>query len=145
MKYLIGLLSLFVSALALAQVPVSSPIGAWKTIDDATGKEKALVRITEAGGVLTGKIEKLFDATKQDSKCEECTDSRKGQPVIGMTILRNVKKGEAHWEGGDILDAANGKVYRVRMTPSTDNQSMEVRGYVGTPMFGRTQKWVRAE
>ena len=64
MKYLIGLLSLFVSALALAQVPVSSPIGAWKTIDDATGKEKAIVRISEAGGVLTGKIEKLFDATK---------------------------------------------------------------------------------
>ena len=149
MKRLIGLLALFVTSVAFAQAPAPSsapsPAGAWKTIDDATGKEKAIVRITEAGGVLTGKIEKLFDATKQDSKCDECTDSRKGQPVIGMTILRNVKKGESHWEGGDILDAANGKVYRVRMTPSPDNKSMEVRGYIGTPMLGRSQKWVRAE
>jgi uncharacterized protein (DUF2147 family) len=145
MKHGIGLLALFVTSLAFAQTPAPSPAGAWKTIDDATGKEKAIVRITEAGGVLTGKIEKLFDSTKLDSKCDECTDSRKGQPVIGMTFLRNVKKGETHWEGGDILDAANGKVYRVRMTPSSDNKSMEVRGYVGTPMFGRSQKWVRAE
>lgn len=145
MKRLIGLLAIVLTSAAVAQTPSPSPAGAWKTIDDATGKEKAIVRITETGGVLTGKIEKLFDATKQDSKCEECTDSRKGQPVIGMTILRNVKKGESHWEGGDILDAANGKVYRVRMTPSPDNKSMEVRGYIGTPMFGRSQKWVRAE
>ena len=122
-----------------------TPVGAWKTIDDASGQEKALVRITESGGVLTGKVEKLFDPAKQDSKCEECTDSRKGQPVLGMTILRNVKKGEAFWEGGDILDAANGKVYRARLTPSGDNKSMDVRGYMGVPMLGRTQKWVRVE
>ena len=145
MKRFFGVVAFFVTSVAFAQTPAASPVGAWKTIDDATGKEKAIVRISEAGGVLTGKIEKLFDATKQDSKCEECSDGRKGQPVIGMTILRNVKKGETYWEGGDILDAANGKVYRVRMTPSTDNKSMEVRGYVGTPMFGRSQKWVRAE
>ena len=145
MKRLIGLFGLIFIGVAFAQTPAPTPEGAWKTIDDATGKEKAIVRITEVGGVLTGKIEKLFDAAKQDSKCEECSDSRKGQPVIGMTILRNVKKGEAHWEGGDILDAANGKVYRVRMTPSADNKSMEVRGYVGTPMFGRSQKWLRTE
>jgi len=143
MKRLIGLLAFFVTSAAFAQTP--SPAGTWKTIDDATGKEKAVVRITEAGGILTGKIEKLFDAAKQDSKCDECTDSRKGQPVIGMTILRNVKKGESHWEGGDILDAANGKVYRVRMTPAADNKSMEVRGYIGMPMLGRSQKWVRTE
>ncbi len=143
MKRSIGLLAMFVTTVAFAQSP--SPAGAWKTIDDATGKEKAIVRITESGGVLTGKIEKLLDATKQDSKCDECTDSRKGQPIIGLTILRNVKKAESHWEGGDILDAANGKVYRVRMTLSSDNKSMEVRGYVGTPMFGRSQKWMRAE
>ena len=60
-------------------------------------------------------------------------------------MRRNVKKGEAFWEGGDILDAANGKVYRVRLTPSGDNKSMDVRGYMGVPMLGRTQKWVRVE
>ena len=135
------LLTSITASIAFAQ----SPAGVWKTVDDATGKEKAIIRITEAGGVFTGKIEKLLDPAKQDSKCDECTDSRKGQPVLGMTIIRNIKKGESHWEGGDILDAANGKVYRARLTLSEDNKKLDVRGFMGTPMFGRTQTWSRVE
>ncbi len=138
---LLVLLTYMLSSLAQAQ----SPAGAWKTVDDATGKEKAIIRITEAGGVFTGKVEKLLDPTKQDSKCDECTDSRKGQSVLGLTIIRNIKKGESHWEGGDILDAANGKVYRARLTLSDDNKKLDVKGYIGTPLFGRTQTWSRVE
>ena len=124
---------------------VLNVIGLWKTFDEATGKDKALIRISDTNGVLSGKIDKLFDPAKQDSKCDECTDSRKGQPVLGMTIMRNIKKGETYWEGGDILDAANGKVYRARLTLSADNKKLDVRGYIGTPMLGRTQNWIRVE
>jgi len=138
------LFALFCS-LAVSAAFAETPAGVWKSIDDATGKEKAIIRITEANGVFTGKIEKLLDPAKQDSKCDECTDDRKGKPVVGLTIIRNVKKGETHWEGGDILDAANGKVYRVRLTPSADNKKMDVRGYFGNPIFGRTQVWLRVE
>ena len=138
---LLCLLTSTVASIAFAQ----SPAGLWKTIDDATGKEKAMVRITESAGVFTGKVEKLLDPAKQDSKCDECTDSRKGQPVLGLTIIRNIKKGESHWEGGDILDAANGKVYRARLTLSEDNKKLDVKGYIGTPLFGRTQTWSRVE
>ena len=142
MKRLTGLFVTLASMAALAQTPV----GVWKTIDDATGKEKSLVRITETAGVLSGKVEKGLDpAQPQDSRCDECSDSRKGQPIIGMTIIRNVKKGESVWEGGDILDPNNGKIYRVRLTPSSDNKKLDVRGYIGTPMFGRSQTWVRME
>jgi uncharacterized protein (DUF2147 family) len=141
-RLLAGASTLFFASVVLAQ----SPAGLWKTVDDATGKEKSLVRIVESGGVFTGKVEKTLDPTaKPDQKCDECTDSRKGQPIIGMVIIRNVKKGESHWEGGDILDPNNGKIYRVRLTPSTDNKKLEVRGYVGTPMLGRTQTWQRVE
>lgn len=140
-RTLLCLLTSTVASIAFAQ----SPAGLWKTIDDATGKEKAMVRITEAGGVFTGKVEKLLDPAKQDSKCDECSDSRKGQPVLGLTIIRNIKKGESHWEGGDILDAANGKVYRARLTLSDDNKKLDVKGYIGTPLFGRTQTWSRVE
>ena len=132
-------------ALASASVFAQSPVGLWKTIDDATGKEKSSVRVSEAGGVVSGKIESIVDPAKQDSKCDECSDERKGKPVIGMTILRNVKKGDGVWEGGDILDPNNGKVYRVRLTPSADNKKMQVHGYFGVAIFGRTQTWVRAE
>ena len=141
MKLLFALIGLLAAATAAAQTPT----GAWKTVDDATGKEKAVIRITEANGVFTGKIEKLLDPAKQDSKCDECTDDRKGKPVVGLTIMRNVKTGDGHWEGGDILDAANGKVYRVRLSLSADNKKLEVRGYMGTPLFGRTQTWTRME
>jgi uncharacterized protein (DUF2147 family) len=148
MTHLRRILSLTVAAsaalttLAWAQ----TPIGVWKTIDDATGKEKSLVRITESNGVFTGKVEKGLDPNaKPDQKCEECTDSRKGQPIIGMTIIRNIKKGETHWEGGDILDPNNGKVYRLRLTPSADNKKLDVRGYFGAPMLGRSQTWLRVE
>jgi uncharacterized protein (DUF2147 family) len=139
-------LAAFASALAATCAFAQSPAGLWKTIDDKTGKERAHVRITESGGVFTGKIEKLLapDA-KPDAKCDQCTDSRKDQPIVGMTILRNVKKNEEIYEGGDILDANNGKIYRVRLTLASDNKKLDVRGYVGTPMLGRSQTWHRVE
>ena len=141
MKLLTALLSTFIASVAFAQTPV----GVWKSIDDKTGKEKSIIRITETGGVLSGKIEKLLDPTKQDAKCDECSDERKGKPVTGMTIIRNVKKEDDRWGGGDILDPNDGKIYRVRLTPSADNKKMDVRGYIGTPMLGRTQVWMRVE
>lgn len=143
---LVAKISVSMFALACAGAFAQSPAGLWKTIDDKTGKERALVRITESGGVFTGKIEKLLapDA-KPDAKCDQCTDARKDQPVVGMTILRNVKKNEDLYDGGDILDANNGKVYRVRIKLAADNKQLDVRGYIGTPMLGRSQTWQRAE
>jgi uncharacterized protein (DUF2147 family) len=140
------IISTCIAALCATAALAQSPAGLWKTIDDKTGKERSTVRITESAGVLSGKIEKLLapDA-KQDAKCDQCTDSRKDQPVIGMTIIRNVKKNEDLFDGGDILDPNNGKIYKVRMKLTEDNKKLEVRGYVGAPMFGRTQTWTRIE
>jgi len=123
----------------------ATPAGLWKTIDDETKEEKSLVRINEAGGVLSGKIEKIADPTKQDSKCDKCTDARKDQPVRGMTILEGVKKnaGEEYWDGGTILDPNNGKVYKVRLTPKDGGQVLQVRGFIGP--FYRNQTWQRVE
>lgn len=133
--------------LALAQA-ATTPVGVWKTIDDETKQERSTVRISEVGGVLTGKIEKITDPAKQTAKCDECTDERKGQPILGLTILRNVKKNgnDAElWDGGDILDPGNGKVYRVRLRPIDGGKKLEVRGFVGMPLLGRTQTWIRVE
>lgn len=133
--------------LALAQA-ATTPVGVWKTIDDETKQERSTVRISETGGVLTGKIEKIVDPAKQAAKCDECTDERKGQPILGLTILRGVKKNgnDAElWDGGDILDPANGKVYRVRLRPVDGGKKLEVRGFIGMPLLGRTQTWIRVE
>ena len=141
-----------VSALALSLVSQSSfaqmsPVGLWKTIDDDTKKEKSLVRIKEANGVYSGTIEKLLDPdSKQDAVCDKCTDDRKDKPVLGMTILRNLKvsEGDANvFEGGTIVDPNNGKVYRTRLKPVDDGKKLEMRGYIGP--FYRTQVWLRVE
>ncbi|MFM8736362.1 MAG: DUF2147 domain-containing protein [Betaproteobacteria bacterium] len=124
-----------------------TPVGLWKSIDDETKTEKSLVRITEAGGTLTGKIEKLMDPTKQDAKCDKCSDARKDQPVLGMTIITGVRAGsdQTLWEGGEILDPNNGKAYKVRIKPIDGGKKLEVRGYIGAPLLGRTQTWIRVE
>ena len=143
MKKLILAMTLGLAAsFAMAQ---ATPVGAWKTIDDETKTEKSVVRITDNGGVLSGKIEKITDATKQGEKCDKCSDARKDQPILGLTIIEGVKKNpdEAYWDGGTILDPNNGKVYKVRMTPKDGGKLLEVRGFIG-PFF-RNQQWVRVE
>ena len=134
------------AALAHAQ---ATPAGLWKTIDDETKKEKSLIRITESGGVYTGKLEKLLDpATKPDALCDKCADDRKDQPLVGMTLVKGVKQSEsdkAMWDGGEILDPNNGKTYKVRLTPKDEGKTLAVRGYIGAPLLGRTQTWVRVE
>ena len=145
-KVLMALAATFAASVAFAQ---PTPVGLWKTIDDETKTEKSLIRITEAGGVIGGRIEKLLGAdAKQDAVCEECTDDRKGKPIVGMAIIRGVKKNaetEGLWDGGTILDPNNGKTYKLRLKPSEDGKKLEVRGYIGTPVFGRSQTWQKVE
>jgi uncharacterized protein (DUF2147 family) len=127
----------------------AGPAGLWKTIDDTSKKERSLVRISENGGVFSGRIEKRLDPNaKPNEVCEPCTDDRKGKPVDGMEIIRGVKKSAddgALWDGGSILDPENGKTYKVRLTPVDGGKKLEVRGYIGMPMLGRTQTWIRVE
>lgn len=134
----------FAAPLAFAQ---ESPAGLWKTIDDASGKPSALIRITENGGVLQGKIEKLFRTPEEDQnpKCVQCTDARKDQPIVGMTILNGLKKDGDEYNGGEILDPKNGKVYKSKLTVRDGGKKLEVRGYIGMPMLGRSQMWLRQE
>ncbi len=137
--------ALLLAAAATLAMAQASPAGMWKTIDDETKTEKSTVRIVETGGVLSGKIEKITDTTKQDDKCDKCEGAKKDQRVMGMTIIEGVKKNpdEAYWDGGTILDPNNGKVYKVRLTPRDGGKTLEVRGFIG-PFF-RNQTWQRVE
>jgi len=144
-RRLVAALSLgLFAAIAHAQ---ATPAGLWKTIDDETKKEKSLIRVTESGGVFTGKLEKLLDPTaKPDAVCDKCSDERKDKPIVGMTLIKGVKQNaddKAKWDGGEILDPNNGKTYKVRLTPIDGGKTLEVRGFIGP--FYRNQTWIRAE
>jgi uncharacterized protein (DUF2147 family) len=135
--------ALFLIAAATAAHAQNTPLGVWKTIDDDTKQEKSLVRISESGDVVSGKIDKLLDASEQDQVCEKCSDSRKGKPIVGMSIIDGLKHSGDVWEGGQILDPNNGKVYKVRLKPIENGKKLQVRGSIG-PFF-RTQTWIRVE
>lgn len=124
-----------------------TPVGLWKTIDDVSGKPKSLVRITENNGVLSGKIEKLFRAANEDQNplCTKCEGVNKDQPILGMVILVGLKKEGDEYTGGTILDPDNGKHYKSRLILENDAKKLNVRGYIGVPMFGRSQTWLREE
>lgn len=142
------LIALALAAASCGALAQATPAGLWKTIDDDGKTEKSLVRISEAGGVFSAKVEKVFDPARQDAKCDKCSDERKDQPVLGMTIIRNVKANaddKTLWDGGEILDPNNGKTYKVRIKPVDGGKKLEVRGYVGAPLLGRTQTWLKAD
>ena len=140
---------LWTAALLLLAATASqaNPAGLWKTIDDETQAARSLVRITASEGVWSGRIERLLGAdANPKAVCALCTDERKGQPLVGLSIIRNMKASADDaqvWEGGDITDPDNGKVYRLRLRPLAGGKQLEVRGYIGP--FYRTQTWFRVE
>ena len=138
--------ALLLGALFTAQAS-ESPVGLWRTIDDKTGKEKSLVRIVEANGELRATIEKLYRDPHEElnPNCDKCPGDRKNQPVLGMTIMTGLKKAGSEYDGGEILDPANGKIYRCKMWTAEGGKKLNVRGFIGVSLLGRTQVWVREE
>ena len=138
------LAAILFASLALPALAQMSPVGTWHTMDEKTGEIKSQIVVSEAGGVVSGKIDKVLrkDA-KPDAVCDECSDDRKGKPIVGLEIIRGAKKaaGKDVWEDGKILDPENGKNYTLRLTPIEGGKKLEVRGSIGP--FGRTQTWVR--
>src|SRR5699024_2746810 len=123
-----------------------TPLGTWKTIDDETKEEKSYVKIYESeNGELEGKVVKILTPGKEDLTCEKCSGKNKNQPIKGMVILRGLKKSDAeNWKDGHILDPNNGKEYKYKIKLKDEN-TLEVRGYIGLSVIGRTQTWYRVE
>lgn len=120
-----------------------SPVGLWKNIDDKTGQPKALVRIEEVDGVLRGRIESVLTPGRADAVCDQCEGELEGKPIRGMRILDGLRKVGDWWEGGTILDPNNGKTYKSQVRTIEGGARLEVRGFIGMPILGRTQTWVR--
>jgi uncharacterized protein (DUF2147 family) len=122
---------------------IDSPVGLWKTIDDETKVATSIVRITEKDGLLSGKVERITDPNRAEAKCTKCTDDRKDMPVLGLTILTGLKKINSEWGEGQILDPNNGKIYKAKVKLLDTGQRLEVRGFLGVSLLGRSQYWVR--
>ena len=143
------MLTLSFAGLSLAAQAQMSPLGLWRSIDDTTQQPKAEIRISQnAAGTLSGVVERsLLTTPSTEPNCHLCTDDRKDQPKIGMEIIRGGQQsdGKTVWEGGKILDPENGKNYSLRQTPIDGGKKLEVRGFIGAPILGRTQTWIRIQ
>ena len=119
-----------------------SVLGKWKTIDDKTGNPRSIVTIYEEGGKLFGNITELIDPDEPNPVCDECKDERKGQPILGLQIIRNLVKDGKAYAKGKILDPENGKEYKCKIWIDPENtDKLNVRGYIA--FLYRTQVWHR--
>jgi uncharacterized protein (DUF2147 family) len=135
------LLSLALVVAGLARAADPAPVGLWKTIDDKTGRPKGIVRIFERKGELFGII--VAGLQERKNICDLCKDDRKNKPLIGMEVIRHMKKTGDEFAGGEILDPESGSVYRCKLRVDDGGKKLLVRGYLGLALFGRTQTWVR--
>jgi uncharacterized protein (DUF2147 family) len=123
----------------------ASPIGKWKTVDDATGRVNSKVLLWVDNGKLYGKIEELISPDPRDlaPRCLRCKGVLKDRPVIGLQILWDLRKTGNEWSGGQILDPDSGKVYHCSITVIEGGRKLKVRGFIGFSLLGRTEYWLR--
>ena len=125
------------------QVSFSQTIfGKWKTVDDETGMENGIVEIYEKAGKVYGRIIEILEKEKKHLKCEICEGEDKNKPVLGLVIIKGLKKKGDFFEGGKITDPKNGKSYHCKMNLEGKDKLI-VRGYIGISLFGRSQTWFR--
>lgn len=138
----LGLLFLGISS-GLAQTFTADAIlGTW-----LTGTQKAAVTVYKDGTKYAGKISWLRTPNYEDGKAKvdknNPDDKKKVNPLMGLVLIKDfVFDGDTKWEKGTIYDPENGKTYSCKIT-MIDKDKLEVRGFVGISMLGRTQTWIR--
>ena len=133
---------------AQAYAADSTPVGTWTQVDDATGKPKSLIEITQLpNGTLQAVVKQVYfsDQGTTHPICDKCDGERHNKPVVGMVIMWGVKKDGDVWDGGKILDPKNGKIYKVKLTLQDGGQKLDVHGYIGFALLGRSQTWERQQ
>lgn len=142
MKNLLLTLCLFLGSMLAVQA--QDVVGKWKTIDDNTGKEKSIVEIYKEGDKYYGKVLKLLNPSKPNPTCNNCTGEEKGAPIEGLVIIKGLQKKGDEYTGGKITDPESGKQYKCTIKLNGKDK-LDVRGYVGISLLGRTQTWEKAK
>src|SRR5205823_6569029 len=112
------------------------------------GNVKSIIRISETPNhTLTGQLVKIYPrkGATEDELCTACKGEKHNKPILGMHILNGLKKSASQWDDGRILDPSTGKTYKLTLHPIEQGKKLYVHGYIGIPLFGRTQIWERTD
>ncbi|HYA66247.1 MAG TPA: DUF2147 domain-containing protein [Burkholderiaceae bacterium] len=123
----------------------ATPVGLWQSVSDVDGKPKAFIRIREVQGEFVGVIEQVINPEKRDARCVDCPGERRDQPIVGLTIITGMHRDGERFTGGKILDPDTGKLYSCILTLIEGGTRLQVRGFIGFSLLGRTQTWLRQE
>lgn len=121
----------------------TSILGSWITVDDNTGEQKSVVSIYKAdNGKYYGKIVELFDLDPATAICEECKGADHKQPIVGLTIIRDMQLIDGELRNGKVLDPDNGKLYYAKIY--LKDGKLILRGSLDRAgILGRSQTWIR--
>jgi len=119
--------------------------GFWQQAD-SDGHVGAWFYFEEVNGRYEGRLVKLFKQPGEEkivAICAKCPGAQKNARLLGLTIVKGMRRDGLKYEDGTILDPRDGTVYHAQMELSPDGQKLFVRGYVGIPLLGQTQTWSR--
>ncbi len=137
------LLLVFLALLSAAFRPVfpAAPpaadaiVGRWLTAD-----KSGIIQIAAQTGTFTGKIVGPVTPARLDDNNPDPTLRKR--PLLGVLLLQGFRYTDGAWEDGTIYDPRNGKTYSCVLRLKSAN-ALEVRGYVGISLLGRTEIWTR--
>ena len=143
-RFLLPLLLLVVTLVSFAPTDDSEAVvGTW-----LNGTKKGQIQVYKQGGTFFGKLVRLTEPNdpatgKPKTDIRNADPARRNRPLLNLPLMYNFKyDGGNVWSDGKIYDPESGKEYNCKMTLKDPN-TLEVRGYVGISLFGKTQVWTR--